>query len=254
MALERLQKIIAHAGVASRRAAEELILDGRVRVNGRIVRELGGKADPRRDRIEVDGKRITREKPLYLVLHKPKNVMSTLNDPEGRPTVKDYVAKVGARLYPVGRLDYAASGVLLFTNDGDFAEALIDPKKKIPKSYVVKLDREMPEEDLERWRKGVEIDDERRGRRKVTPADVRLIRHEGGKTWLEVTILEGQSPIRAIAEASGYTVMRLARVSFAAIEATDLRPGQWRLLSVDELKLLKRAYGVPRTVRDQQKN
>ncbi len=256
MALERLQKIIAQAGIASRRASEQLITGGRVRVNGRIITELGAKADSRRDRIEVDGKRIAREKSVYLVLHKPKNVVSTMSDPEGRPTVKDHIAKVGARLYPVGRLDYATSGVLLFTNDGDFAEALLHPRKKIPKSYVVKLDREMPEDEIIRWRGGIELPpDEEDGRgakpRKTAPADVRLIRYEGGKTWLELTTLEGHSHIRGMAEASGYVVMRLARVSFAGIEATDLRPGQWRLLTVDELKLLKRAYGVPKTVRAQ---
>src|SRR4051812_11046024 len=136
MAQERLQKIIAAAGIASRRAAEQLVKDGRVRVNGRIITELGAKADPRSDRIEVDGKRITREKPVYLVFHKPKNVVSTLSDPEGRPTVKEHFTTMPSRVYPVGRLDYATSGVMLFTNDGDFAQALTNPKNKIAKTFV----------------------------------------------------------------------------------------------------------------------
>jgi 23S rRNA pseudouridine2605 synthase len=247
MASERLQKIIAAAGIASRRAAEKLVADGRVRVNGRIVTELGAKADPRHDRIEVDGKRITREKPVYLVFHKPKNVVSTLSDPEGRPTVKEYFATVPARVYPVGRLDYATSGVMLFTNDGDFAQALTHGKQKIAKTYVVKLDREMPEDEVVRWRGGIDTPDG-----KTAPADVRLLRYEGGKTWLEITFSEAGDPIRRMAEASGYVVMRMARLSFAGVEGTDLRPGQWRPMTVDEQRLLKRAYGVPKTVRAQE--
>ncbi|MBM4360894.1 MAG: rRNA pseudouridine synthase [Deltaproteobacteria bacterium] len=247
MALERLQKIVAQAGVASRRAAEELISAGRIRVNGRIVTELGAKADPRRDRIEVDGRRLAREKPVYIVLHKPRNVVSTLSDPEERPTVKDYVKSIDARLYPVGRLDYATSGVLLFTNDGDFTQALLHPKGKVPKTYVVKLDKTMPEEEIQRWREGIDLDDG-----KTLPADVRLIRYEAGKTWLEITLFEGRNnQIRRMADSRGYIVMRLARISFAGVEGTNLRPGQWRALTTDEQRLLKKAFGVPRSVRAQ---
>jgi len=225
-----------------------MIAAGRVRVNGRVVNELGAKADLRKDRIEVDGRRLAREKPVYIVLHKPRNVVSTLSDPEDRPTVKDYVKSIPARLYPVGRLDYATSGVLLFTNDGDFTQALLHPKGKVPKTYVVKLDKTMPEEEIFRWREGIELDDG-----KTLPADVRLIRYEAGKTWLEMTIFEGRNnQIRRMADSRGYVVMRLARVSFAGIEGTNLRPGQWRALTVDEQKLLKKAFDVPKTVRAQE--
>src|SRR5579859_4795451 len=139
MATERLQKILARAGVASRRAAEGLITEGRVRVNGRVVSELGRKADPRRDRVEVDGKRVVAEAPVYAVLHKPRGVVSTMSDPEGRLSVREYLKDAGGRVYPVGRLDYATSGVLLATNDGDFAEGLMHPRREVPKTYVVKL-------------------------------------------------------------------------------------------------------------------
>jgi 23S rRNA pseudouridine2605 synthase len=247
MTQERLQKIVARAGVASRRAAEELITAGRVRINGKIVTELGVKADPKRDKIEVDGKRIDAEDLVYLVVHKPRCVVSTMDDPEGRPTVAELVKPVRARLYPVGRLDFQTSGVLLMTNDGDFAQGLLHPKRKVPKTYVVKLDGAIDEVELERWRNGMELEDGR-----TQPADVRLMRTEQGKAWLQVTLYEGKNlQIRRMAEASGFMVMRLARIAFADIGHEGLRPGQWRALKVDELKKLKAAYGVPKRVRAQ---
>ena len=245
MAQERLQKIIARAGIASRRGAETIVEAGRVRVNGQVVTELGAKADPRKDRIEVDGKRIEAEDLIYVVLHKPRNVVSTLSDPEDRPTVADYVKDVPARLYPVGRLDFSTSGVLLMTNDGAFAQGLLHPNKKVPKTYVVKLDGEITPDELDRWREGVELEDG-----KTLPAKCHILRYEGGKAWIEVTITEGRNhQIRRMAAATGFLAMRLARTSFAGIDHDGLRPGQWRPLSVDELKKLKQAYGVPTRVR-----
>jgi len=247
MSLERLQKIIARAGITSRRGAEALISDGRVRVNGDIITELGAKADARDDRIEVDGKRISAEHLIYVLLHKPRNCVSTLSDPEGRPTVAEYVERVPARIYPVGRLDFGTSGVLLLTNDGDFTQGLLHPRKKVPKTYVVKLDQEIDSRTLERWREGVDIGDGR-----TLPAEVRIIRFEAGKTWLEVTLREGRNQqIRRMAEHTGLLVMRLARLEFAGLSAEGLRPGQWRALGVDELKKLQREYGVPKRVRPQ---
>src|SRR6185369_14779139 len=178
---ERLQKIISRAGIASRRAGEEIILAGRVRVNGRVVTELGAKADLFEDKIEVDGKRLMAETQRYIVLHKPRNVVSTLRDPEGRPAVGDLLRAAGGRLYPVGRLDFATSGVLLATNDGDFANALLHPRGGVPKTYVLKTQGLMDDDDLERWRTGVQLEDG------VTlPAEVRFLRHEEGKTWIEI--------------------------------------------------------------------
>ena len=246
MVRERLQKIIARAGLGSRRKAEGLIEAGRVRVNGRVVTELGTSADPRQDRIEVDGQRLVAEDHVYLVLHKPRNVVSTLADPEGRPTVAELVREVGARVFPVGRLDFASSGVLLLTNDGELSDALLRPRKAVPKIYVVKLSGMLSAEQMERWRHGIQLDDG-----PTLPAGVRLIRYdETGKTWLELTLHEGRNQqIRRMAQAEGMIVMRLARVSFAGITSEGLRPGEWRMLTMEELRELHHEHGVPRRVR-----
>ena len=244
MAKERLQKILARAGVASRRAAEGLITAARVRVNGRVVTELGSQADLRSDRIEVDGRRLVAEDLVYLVLHKPRLVVSTLDDPEGRPTVKHLVRDITARVHPVGRLDFHTSGVLLMTNDGELTQGLLHPRREVPKTYIVKVSRQMEERDMERWRTGVDLDDG-----KTAPAKVKHVRDEGGKTWLEVTIHEGKNQqIRRMGDATGFSVNRLARLSFAGIDAEGLRPGAWRYLTREELVALKDAYGVPRKV------
>ena len=184
MASVRLQKLMAHAGVSSRRAAEELIAAGRVRVDGRVVTELGTKVDPRAARVEVDGQRVVRQTSVYLLLHKPRGVVSTMHDPEGRPTVRDLLTEVSAaRVYPVGRLDFNTSGALLVTNDGDFSVALMHPSKSVPKTYVVKVQGVMQERDLDAWRHGVQLEDG-----KTHPAKVKFLRLEGDKTWMELTI------------------------------------------------------------------
>lgn len=242
---ERLQKIISRVGFASRRAGEQIILAGRVRVNGRVVTELGTKADVREDNVEVDGRRLVPEAPRYLVLHKPRGVVSTLSDPEGRPTVASLLTSAGTRLYPVGRLDFATSGVLLVTNDGEFANALLHPRGGVPKTYVLKVNGLMQQEDLDRWERGVELEDGR-----THPAEVRFIRHEEGKTWFEITIREGRNQqIRRMGQATGFSVMRLSRVSFAGVTSEGLRPGEFRPLSVDELMNLREQFGVPKRVR-----
>jgi 23S rRNA pseudouridine2605 synthase len=242
MATDRLQKILARAGIASRRASEQLIVGGRVRVNGRVVTELGAKADPRRDRIEVDGSRIVAEAPIYLVLHKPRGVVSTMSDPEGRVSVKDFLKDAGGRVYPVGRLDYATSGVLLATNDGDFADGLLHPSREVPKVYVAKVAGVMRDGDLEAWRKGVRLEDGM-----TLPARVKLLRHEGDKTWIELMIREGRNQqIRRMGEATGFRVMRLARTAFAGVTSEGLRPGTWRPLTAEELAALKKEFGVPK--------
>jgi 23S rRNA pseudouridine2605 synthase len=242
--MERLQKILAHGGIASRRAAEALITSGRVRVNGRVITELGAKADPRRDRVEVDGKRVVAEPYVYILVHKPRGVVATMSDPEGRPTVRELIGSVPGRVYPVGRLDFATSGVLLATNDGEFADGLLHPRKAVPKTYVLKVKGKMEEDDLSRWRKGVKLEDGM-----TLPADVHLIRHEGDKTWFELTIREGRNQqIRRMGEATGFPVMRLARVAFAGVTSEGLPPGKWRHLSRDELMTLRKTFGVPRSI------
>ncbi len=244
MSEERLQKILAHAGVASRRAAEAIITAGRVRVNGRVITELGAKADPRKDKVELDGVRLVAETPVYLVLHKPRGVVATMSDPEGRLTVKDFLKGVTARVYPVGRLDYATSGVLLVTNDGDFSDGLLHPKREVPKEYVVKVAGTMGFDDFIHWSKGVELED---GLTK--PAKVTLLRFEGDKTWMELVIKEGRNQqIRRMGEATGFPVMRLVRSSFAGISSEGLKPGAWRHMTREELANLKNAYGVPKSL------
>jgi 23S rRNA pseudouridine2605 synthase len=245
MASVRLQRVLAHAGIASRRAAEAIIASGRVRVDGRVVTELGTQVDPRQARIEVDGQKIVRQTSVYLVLHKPRGVMSTMNDPEGRPSVRELLADVSsARVYPVGRLDFNTSGVLLATNDGDFAEALAHPRRSAPKTYVVKVNGVMQERDIDIWRRGVDLEDGR-----TLPSKVKLLRYEGDKTWLELTITEGRNQqVRRMGETTGFRVMRLARLSFAGITSEGLLPGKWRYLTYDELTELKATFGVPKRV------
>jgi 23S rRNA pseudouridine2605 synthase len=241
---ERLQKVLARAGLASRRAAEEFIRDGRVRVDGRIVRELGTRVGPRA-RVEVDGVRVIAERLIYVILHKPRGVVSTLSDPEGRPTVAELLKGIGARVVPVGRLDYHTSGALLCTNDGEFAERLLHPKGKVPKEYVAKVRGIVDDAALERWRESIVIDG-----RATQPAEVRVLRFEGDKTWLSIVLHEGRNrQVRRLGETTGFLVMRLARLAHAGITTEGLRPGQYRHLTKDELVDLKQAYGVPRRVR-----
>ena len=238
---ERLQKILAHAGVASRRAAELLITSGKVRVNGKVVTELGSTADGRRDRIEVDGRRVVMQKPVYFILHKPRAVVSTLSDPEGRPHLGDIIDRIGVRAYPVGRLDFHTSGALLLTNDGELTDALLHPRRDVPKIYVAKMRGMIAIEALEALRKGVVLDDGE----KTKPADVFVLREEERNTWIQITLFEGRNrQIHRMGDAVGHPVLRLARMSFAGISTDGLRPGMWRELSNEELEKLKKNYLV----------
>ncbi len=260
---ERLQKVLARAGVASRRHAEQLITAGRVRVNGRVVTEMGVRIDTRRDKVELDGKRLVSEPLVHVVMHKPRGVMTTLSDPEGRPTVADILKNLPARVYPVGRLDFHTSGVMLATNDGDLAQALLHPRKSVPKTYVCKVRGVVTDLQLDKLREGVMLapseSDPGEASRKTLPADVKLLRHtpsmvsdergepiNDGATWMEVTLREGRTrQIHRMAEAVGLFVMRLARMSFAGITAEGLRPGEKRALTDDEVTLLRREFLRP---------
>lgn len=244
MAQERLQKILAQAGVASRRAAEALIAKGEVRVNGRIVTELGVRADASRDRIEVNGERIVAEKPAYYVLNKPREVVTTLKDPEGRPTIADLMKRIPERVFPVGRLDFHTSGVLLLTNDGELAQALLHPTRGVPKAYVVKVRGQVPLPKIEALRNGVTLDDGQR----TKPAQLFIVREEKDNTWLQITITEGRNrQIHRMCEAMNLKVMRLSRVAFADITTDGLRPGDYRELSGKELAKLDKDYRTPAT-------
>jgi 23S rRNA pseudouridine2605 synthase len=241
---ERLQKVLARAGIASRRAAEALIVAGRVRVNGRVESELGVRVT-RKDRVELDGKRLVAEPLVYVVLHKPRGVVCTLKDPEGRPTVGEHLRGVSARVVPVGRLDFHTSGALICTNDGELLERLAHPRHHAPKEYVAKVRGIVDEKGLARLADQIVIDG-----RPTRPAEVRLLRVEGDKTWLTVRLREGKNrQVRRLGEHAGLPVMRLARVSHAGITVEDLRPGEWRHLTLDELKSMQREFGVPKRVR-----
>jgi pseudouridine synthase len=238
---ERLQKVLAQAGVASRRSAERLIVAGRVSVNGAIVSELGTKVDPSSDAIKVDGKRIAARPSgrSYLALNKPRGVVTTMSDPEGRPTVKDYLRGIKARVYPVGRLDYASEGLLLLTDDGELARQLMHPSRGVEKTYLVKI-KGQPERDvLSRLSRGVPLDGKRTG-----PAKVRMVRG-GDNAWVEITIGEGRNrQVRRMLQAVGHPVQRLRRVGYGGVGLGRLPVGQIRPLSDAEVTELFRAAGM----------
>jgi len=239
--MERLQKVLAHAGVASRRAAERLIVEGRVSVNGRVVTELGTRVDAETDAIKVDGKRL-RAAPhgrTHLVLHKPRGYVTTLSDPQGRPTIRDLIAGVKVRVYPVGRLDFHSEGLLLLTDDGELARDLMDPRCRVSKTYHVKIQGRPTAATLERLRRGVLLD----GRR-TRPATVKTVR-PGQNPWLEISIVEGRNrQIRRMCLAVGHRVAKLRRVRFGSVELGRLAPGEHRPLTADELERLRRAAGA----------
>jgi len=236
---ERLQKLLAHAGVASRRHAEQLILEGRVTVNGAVVTELGTKADAERDHIKVNGKRIRPpEAPVYLALNKPKNVVSTVSDPQGRPTVMDLIRGVKARVYPAGRLDYASEGLVLLTNDGEFAKRIMAPATHVTKTYLVKTKGALTPEQEKKFRAGVPLEGKR-----TAPAGLKLI-HEAENPWYEVSLIEGrQNQIRLMFKHFGRLVEKLRRVKIGFLELGGLKPGEFRALAPAEVarfrKLLK---------------
>jgi len=246
--MDRLQKIIAAAGIASRRKAEELISQGRVSVNGQIVSELGSKADPERDHIKVDGKLLRGpERHVYLLLNKPRGYVTTVSDPEGRPTVMSLLRNVGQRIYPVGRLDYSSEGLLLLTNDGELANKLTRAASHVPKTYLVKISGRASEENIAKLRRGIRIGSKpgqaERGRSQAVhtaPAQIRLVK-EADNPWYEVTLIEGRNrQIRRMFEEVGHHVEKIKRTGYGPL-TLDVEPGQFRELSPQEVKLLRRS-------------
>jgi 23S rRNA pseudouridine2605 synthase len=239
MALERLQKIIAACGIASRRKAEEIIAAGRVTLNGKVVVEQGTKADPERDVICVDGAPLKqRERLLYFMVHKPKGYVTTVSDPEGRPTVMELMKNCPERVYPVGRLDYASEGLLLMTNDGALAQKLMKAGSHAPKTYLVKISGKPDERAIARLRAGVTIELEDGTRVKTSPAKIRLA-EDGANPWYEVILIEGRNrQIRRMFQSVGFLVEKIKRVQLGPL-VLDVAPGKFRALTVREVAKLK---------------
>ena len=232
----RLQKLIAGTGLASRRKAEEMISSGRVMVNGTIVTELGTKVDPGRDHVKVDGKHLSAPQPfVYLMLNKPKNVMSTLEDPGGRTTVKDYLRGVSVRVFPVGRLDFDSEGLMLLTNNGDLAQALLHPRYHVPKTYLIKVKGVLTDEEIRQLEHGVRLEDGM-----TSPAQVKKVRKVEANSWLEITIREGRKhQVKRMLESVGHPVIKLMRVRMGPLSLGNLEPGEFRFLTDREANVLR---------------
>ena len=242
MAEVRLQKFLAESGVASRRKSEELIDQGKVRVNGKVAM-IGDKIDPKRDTVTVNGKKIVKTKTFtYIVLHKPRGFITTMSDEMDRKCVAELIKDVPGRVYPVGRLDRDSEGMLLFTNDGAFANAMTHPTKHVPKTYRVTVRPSISEEQITALTQGVIIDD-----RKTAPAEVRVITKEEGRVVLEIILYEGRNrQIRKMCEEVGLEVARLKRTAIGSIKLGMLKQGDWRNLTEDEVRKLMIAAGLER--------
>ncbi len=232
---ERLQKILSRAGITSRRAAETMITSGRVAVNGTTVTTLGSKADPEHDTITLDGKPITVERPrIYILLNKPAGYVTTMSDPEGRPIVTDIIKDIPERLFPVGRLDFNTEGLLLLTNDGDWANKLAHPSHEVIKEYHVKVRGDINTQTLDKLAHGVKLDDGW-----TAPAAVTVIRAVGKNSWLSIAIHEGRyRQVRRMCEAVGLLVARLTRFRYGNLQIDSLKPGEYRHLTPAEITSL----------------
>jgi len=236
--MERLQKVLAHAGVASRRKSESMITTGRVRVNGQVVTELGTKVSVN-DQIVVDGVPIANEAPVYIFMYKPKSIISTVSDEKHRATVMDLLEdEVNERVYPVGRLDYDTTGVLLLTNDGELANRLTHPKYEIEKNYVAKVEGIPTNDELETIRHGIQVDTF-----KAAPARVKVTSADRAKKTaiVSMTIHEGKNhQVKKMLQTIGHPVEKLKRESYSFLQLGGLRPGEWRRLKPEEVKQLKK--------------
>lgn len=227
----RLQKYMAEAGIASRRKSEELIAAGKVRVNGKVA-EIGDKINPRTDKVTVSGKKVVKsKKQVYIMLHKPRGFITTMHDEMDRKCVAELIADVPERVYPVGRLDRESEGLLLLTNDGEFANALTHPSKHVPKTYRVTVRPDVTKEQLESFENGIEIDG-----KMTLPAEVRVLDKQAGRVVLEVVIYEGRNrQIRKMCEALGLEVARLKRTKIGSLKLGMLKPGEYRYLGEEEI-------------------
>ena len=238
---ERLQKLIAAAGIASRRHAEDLITSGKVTINGKVITELGTKADPAKDHIKVNGKLInpllSGQQKVYVLLNKPRGYLSSVSDPEGRPLVTELLPPSLGRLYPVGRLDFNTEGLLLLTNDGDFTNFITAARNRVEKVYEAKVKGVPPESAIERLRRGVVLDDGTR----TAPARIKLLDETDTNSWFEISLHQGRNQqIRRMFDLIGHSVVKLRRVRIGFLVDEKLKTGYWRLLSDLEVKRLTR--------------
>ena len=242
----RLQKFLSEAGIASRRKSEEFIADGRVTVNGRRAK-IGDKVDVRKDVVAVDGEKVEFDRnrqSIYIMLHKPQGYVTTMEDEQGRKCVAELVKDVGTRVYPVGRLDMNSEGLLLMTNDGEFANMMMHPRHNVSKSYRVTVRPDLSDEQAAKLAEGVEIDG-----RMTLPAQVRVVTKEPGRVVMVITIKEGRNrQIRKMCEAVGLEVARLKRISVGPLKLGMLQPGKWRYLQLNEIIMLRNAASGAKTV------
>lgn len=237
--MERLQKYISRCGVASRRKAEVLITEGKVRVNGRVVTELGTKVNPLKDRVKVEHVMIEPEKRVYVLFNKPKGIITSVTDPQGRETIMDYVSGVKERIFPVGRLDYNTEGLLLLTNDGDLANTLMHPSKEINKTYEVRIKGRILDEHLVQIADGIDLKDGR-----TAPATIVDLGFDvqTALSTVEITIHEGRNrQVRRMFEAYGYKIHNLKRVRYANLSLSGVKRGSYRYLTAAEIQELKRS-------------
>jgi 23S rRNA pseudouridine2605 synthase len=233
---ERLQKVLSRCGIASRRKAEEMIREGRVTVNGRIA-TLGMKADIQKDHIKVDGKLITKTEPkVYIIFNKPNKCITSMYDPQGRVTIRDFLKGVKFKVFPVGRLDYDSEGLLLLTNDGELANAILHPRREIPKTYLVKIKGFLEDRDIQRLEKGIRLKDG-----VTAPARLKKIRKLESNSWVEITIHEGRKhQVKRMFERIGHPVLKLRRIRINGLSLGDLPSGEYRYLTPEEVKRLKK--------------
>ena len=228
----RIQKIIADAGIASRRKAEEFITEGRVAVDHRTVTKLGSLADPRKNKITLDGKTIVQQNhKIYIILNKPRGYITSLHDPQNRPTVIDLIKNINVRVFPVGRLDYDAEGIILLTNDGEFAHKLLHPKFGVSRTYLVKVKGIPDAKNIKPLRTGIRLSDGR-----TLPAEVKFVNRTQRNSWFKVTVTEGRNRlIKRMFAAVGHPVLKLKRIKLGPFSLGDLKPGEYIMVSPDDI-------------------
>ncbi|MCX5887010.1 MAG: pseudouridine synthase [Proteobacteria bacterium] len=231
---ERIQKYLSHAGISSRREAEKLIQEGRVAVNGKRVETLGMKIDPEKDKVKVDNKLVSLTRKIYILLHKPKQYITSLHDPQGRPVIMDLLPELGTKVFPVGRLDYDAEGLILLTNDGDLAQKLQHPKYRIPRTYLVKVKGIPDPKDLTPLTKGIKLEDGF-----TLPATVKKMKDGKNNSWIEITVREGRNRlIKRMFAKIGFPVLKLIRTEFAGLKVRGLPLGHFCFLNHSEVTRL----------------